>query len=435
MNFDDFLNGNIALDSFAASSGLSSGPHAPDTQEECDFAVTSMDLQLGMHILDAPCGNGRHALQLAQRGYRVCGIDLDPRPPHDATQAAPNARFECMDVRKAASLGTFDAVVSFYSFLGYFANSDEDEESMEALAATLVPGGLLLIGTANAAALTPGKETTLIDQAPWQFVREDDFDASRNVLHRRFRIYDADRQLQREITHQRRIYTPAELDGLLVRHGFSIVERASRYAASSFDPQCSRHQVLIARAHSVQRAPQSRIDRSVIESGAPDIGVAALTAMETKALDVVATRMRATLIEVLGEDVGSSMYSFEWLKDRAKSHIDGRLPGAIFVARLAHADDLAGHIIVREEPDADGPLGLVSTIYVQPELRHLGVASGLLRAAHAWFDGRSLTRWATDTSSTNTPLIDLFGRFGYSVTYRSDEKSMVRLSRAAPLPP
>ena len=36
---------------------------------------------------------------------------------------------------------------------------------------------------------------------------------------------------------------------------------------------------------------------------------------DTVAIDLVAERMRATLIEVEGEDAGGAMYSMDWLRD------------------------------------------------------------------------------------------------------------------------
>lgn len=148
-------------------------------------------------------------------------------------------------------------------------------------------------------------------------------------------------------------------------------------------------------------------------------------------LDLVAARMRATLVEVLGRETGESLYSLEWLRDRAASHVDGRCPGAIFVAKPRGDGESVGHIIVREEADDDGPLGLVSTIYVLPGARRGGVAGRLLDAAHQWFQARGLDRTATDTSQTNLPLIRLFEGFGYAIVFRSEEKKMVRLMKGS----
>lgn len=46
------------------------------TMQEVDFLVSELKLQEGRHILDVPCGFGRHAIEFAKRGFTVTGIDI-----------------------------------------------------------------------------------------------------------------------------------------------------------------------------------------------------------------------------------------------------------------------------------------------------------------------------------------------------------------------
>ena len=150
---------------------------------------------------------------------------------------------------------------------------------------------------------------------------------------------------------------------------------------------------------------------------------------DSKELPIIASRMRDTLIDVLGVEIGSSMYSLEWLRDRAVSHLDGRLSGAIYIARFGPENQHVGHIIIRQEEDERGHYGLVTTAYVLPEMRRKGIADALLDAAHAWFSSQQLLRTATDTGENNHPLIALYARHGYEIIFHSQEKQMVRLGR------
>ena len=45
------------------------------TDSEIDFLVEQLQLGEGDHVLDVPCGNGRHSLEFARRGYRATGVD------------------------------------------------------------------------------------------------------------------------------------------------------------------------------------------------------------------------------------------------------------------------------------------------------------------------------------------------------------------------
>ncbi len=158
----------------------------------------------------------------------------------------------------------------------------------------------------------------------------------------------------------------------------------------------------------------------------------ALTLDDTAAIDLVAQRMRATLVEVEGEQAGGSMYSMDWLRDRVRWHLDGRAAEVVVAEDPAGA--ISGHTIYRIETGAgDTPFGLVSTTYVVPEARRLGVAQQLLERAESWFRARGLPQCCTWTSSTNTPLIALYKRNGFAEAERAPNELtqtlMVRLAK------
>lgn len=158
----------------------------------------------------------------------------------------------------------------------------------------------------------------------------------------------------------------------------------------------------------------------------------AITLDETAAIDLVAQRMRATLVEVEGEQAGGGMYSIDWLRDRVRWHLDGRAAAVVVAQDPAGA--IVGHTIYRIETSADGtPFGLVSTTYVVPEARRLGVAQQLLEHAESWFRARGLPQCCTWTSSTNAPLIALYTRNGFALAERASNEltrtPMVRLAK------
>lgn len=66
-------------------------------------------------------------------------------------------------------------------------------------------------------------------------------------------------------------------------------------------------------------------------------------------IELIAARIRQTLVEVINEEVGGSMYSLNWLIERAKFHLDpAQCDGQIFVAE-SESGDIVGHTIVRVE--------------------------------------------------------------------------------------
>jgi cyclopropane fatty-acyl-phospholipid synthase-like methyltransferase len=58
--------------------------------KDVDAIETFVGLEPPKRILDIGCGNGRHALEFAKRGYKVIGIDIAKQFLNEAKKAAGN---------------------------------------------------------------------------------------------------------------------------------------------------------------------------------------------------------------------------------------------------------------------------------------------------------------------------------------------------------
>ena len=47
------------------------------TVEQVDFVERVLALKRSARVLDMPCGHGRHAIELAKRGYVLVGVDIN----------------------------------------------------------------------------------------------------------------------------------------------------------------------------------------------------------------------------------------------------------------------------------------------------------------------------------------------------------------------
>lgn len=67
---------------------------------------------------------------------------------------------------------------------------------------------------------------------------------------------------------------------------------------------------------------------------------------------------------------------------------------------------IAGYVQVGERPYADGcptsPIGYIEEWFVDPDVRRMGVGSGLLRAAEEWAHARGIAEMASDSLLDNT---------------------------------
>lgn len=108
-------------------------------------------------VLDVPCGTGRHAVALAERGFQVAGLDISEAVLARARESGPDLDFRQGDMRELPwPDGSFDAVLNLWTAFGYFETRDEDERVMAEFARVLAPGGVLVLDTINQAALLRG---------------------------------------------------------------------------------------------------------------------------------------------------------------------------------------------------------------------------------------------------------------------------------------
>lgn len=148
----------------------------------------------------------------------------------------------------------------------------------------------------------------------------------------------------------------------------------------------------------------------------------------TAEVALVAARMRETLIEVLGEEAGRTLYTMDWLRQRVLWHLDpAACTGEVFLA-VDRDGGITGHTIVRIDRDEAGAcIGLFSTTFVDPGSRNQGIARSLLERGEHWMGEHGLSRAVTYTSVSNIKLQNLFLHRGYALVDAAN--GFVRLSK------
>ena len=120
-------------------------------QTEVDQIIALLSIGDGAHILDLPCGVGRHALEFARRGHAVVGIDRTAsyidRARAEASRRTLDVTFEAGDMRDVCMPDTFDVVVNLFGSFGYFEQPKDDRTVVEHMYASLRAGGQFLIET------------------------------------------------------------------------------------------------------------------------------------------------------------------------------------------------------------------------------------------------------------------------------------------------
>jgi SAM-dependent methyltransferase len=206
-----------------------------------------LDLPAGGRVLDAPCGDGRIAVRLAEHGLDVTGIDIS----HEAIEAArgrgSTARFEVGDLRDLPR-DCFDAVVCWGNSFGYMPYAS----TLRHLAATrrsLRDGGRLIIESATVAeSLLPDHEPELVYEAGGVTMRaRNRYDVRRSRLVGDFTFEDAAGRRERAgVVHH--VHTVGEVVRMLEHAGF----RVDRLMADEHTPYAVGSPHLVAIATAVQ---------------------------------------------------------------------------------------------------------------------------------------------------------------------------------------
>jgi SAM-dependent methyltransferase len=120
------------------------------TATEVQFLDRALAILPGARLLDIPCGNGRHAIELAKRGCRVTGVDLAPEYIEEARRAPVDAEWIVGDMCDLPWSDTFDGAYCMGNSFG-FLDRDGACRFLAAIARSLKSGGRFAIATGMAA--------------------------------------------------------------------------------------------------------------------------------------------------------------------------------------------------------------------------------------------------------------------------------------------
>ena len=202
-----------------------------NTSEEVDLLIHTVGLERNDRILDLCCGQGRHSLEFARRGFpHVIGLDrsryLIRLARKRAKQGDLLVSFHEGDARRfRLREGEFHCVCLLGNSFGYFERPEDDLAVLEAVKRALASGGALVMDLMDGEWMRCN-----FDPRSWEWIDQNHF-----VCRERDLAEDGDRLISREVVvhaergviadqfYAERLYSKDRLETLLSGAGFTNV--------------------------------------------------------------------------------------------------------------------------------------------------------------------------------------------------------------------
>jgi SAM-dependent methyltransferase len=212
---------------------------------EAEFVKSRFEkfgVRRGAEVLDVACGTGRHALELAARGYRVTGVDnsddMLARARDSAASASASIEYHVRDMRNIDLGGhRFDAATCLFDSIGYVATTAGVIETLGSIYEHLRPDAVVVIEYWHAAAMLRLYDPVRVRR--WETADSDIERISETVLRASEQLADVHytiREFRRDgtvvslsETHTNRYFLCEEMDQLLRTAGFVPLARYSGY--------------------------------------------------------------------------------------------------------------------------------------------------------------------------------------------------------------
>ena len=191
------------------------------TRREADRLERLLAASPGAEVLDVPCGGGRLAAALAERGFRVTGVDWSSQFLAHARSVSRQVAWEQRDMRDLPWSARFDGAFCVGNSFGYL-DDEGNAAFVRAVHASLKPGGRFVLDT-------PMVTESLLNHLqprPWwkvgdvYLLAENHYDAARARLDIEYTFVANGTIETRRGSH--RAYTCRELTELLKAPGFSV---------------------------------------------------------------------------------------------------------------------------------------------------------------------------------------------------------------------
>ena len=203
-----------------------------------------LNLPKHTHILDLPCGKGRHAVFLNSLGYKVTGGDLAENSIIYAKKFEnKRLNFEVHDMRKPFN-NKYDSVFNLFTSFGYFDDDKEDINILQNIKNSLNSNGAFVFDFLNAEKVKLNlvkEETKVVDNITFNIKRE-----IKNGFILKHISFFADNE-QHFYTEQVKYLDLEKMTSFFKEVGFTITNVFGNYNLDSYEAKASDRLILVAK--------------------------------------------------------------------------------------------------------------------------------------------------------------------------------------------
>ncbi len=214
-----------------------------ETPAEVDQIVRLMGVKRRACVLDFGCGLGRHALELARRGYQVTGVDRTKTylsmAKGYAEREGLKVEWALQDMRKFRRPNAYDGAINLFTTFGYFENQADDKKVLVNVHRSLKKGGVFVIDTLGKEALARNfQERTWSEHDGVIALEERRVSKDWGWLESQWTLVKG--KVRRTFNINIRIYSAVELTTLLKESGFRSVSVYGHLTGDPYDHTAKR---------------------------------------------------------------------------------------------------------------------------------------------------------------------------------------------------
>lgn len=216
-----------------------------EAEDFTDALLGYLKAPQGSRMVDIGCGEGRFAIQFAQHGYDVTGIDLAENRIEKANEHShEHLHFLVHDMRFPFYVNYFDFAFNLFTSFGYFQHNRDNVLAARSFAGCLKKGGILVVDYLN-------KDLVLQELVPYQVLERDgirfdiqkDYDGQHIIKNIRFKDREG---LDQQYTERVSAFGLQEFRHLFTEvAGMELLDTFGNYQLDPFDADRSPRLIMV----------------------------------------------------------------------------------------------------------------------------------------------------------------------------------------------